>query len=171
MKPLVLILAAAALTISAANSQAQASVDIRKDANGQVLDTTEHYVAPPPRTRKVSSREASIARGMAYQPIEFTSGYNHDGLAFQGLSAIYLTGAKDHAKEVADGYLSTTVYEEPFAFANVDCSGYYRNIKAGKWKKFENGEEPPLVKFFGKRKEFENGEEPPLAKWSLALSK
>jgi hypothetical protein len=68
---------------------------------------------------------------------------------------------------VANGYVSTTDYDDgtPFAFAKVDCSEYQRNIRSGKWKKFENGEEPPLAKFFGKSKKFQNGEEPPLARF------
>jgi len=51
---------------------------------------------------------------------------------------------------VANGYVSTTDYDDgtPFAFAKVDCSEYQRNIRSGKWKKFENGEEPTSEVFW-----------------------
>jgi hypothetical protein len=150
MKPLLLFVVVVA--ISAMNSLAQepSSLDVRKDANGKVIDTTEHFTAPPPKAPpKLSNEEYSLARGGAYQATESTSGYNHDGLAFAGLNAKLVTAAKIHANEVANGYVSTTDYDDgtPFAFAKVDCSEYQRNIKSGKWKKFENGEEPPLARF------------------------
>lgn len=62
-----------------------------------------------------------LPNGIAWRKAESTKEYNHDGLAFQG----YVYPVHEFDSE---------------AVSPASSSDYAKNIKSGKWRKFENGE-------------------------------
>ena len=150
------ILAAAGLTLTSVNSQAQAgpnatlgaptSMDVHRDGSGAITSTNEHFEATVTKiTLKVLSPSDTAARGGAYaESLSYASGYNHDGLAFQDLNKALDAAASAHAAEIKAGYQSPQYDDTPFAIGfypdQPDLTEYHKNIKSGKWHKFVNGE-------------------------------
>jgi hypothetical protein len=93
--------------------------------------------------------------GIAWNKFTGHKDYNHDGLAFQGLSDKYVALYVAHADVIKNGYTFSdtnlgrpvitfgeagpiaSVEPEPVALGKSD---YAKNVKSGKWRKFVNGQ-------------------------------